>query len=163
MSENSRPITALLQEWRSGNKEAANQIIALVYRELHHIAAREMRREWNAQTLQTTALVHEAYLRLYGSEPIQWTDRAHFFAVAARQLRRILVDHARSARSRKRGGDYAKLPLLESDGHAWKLDERLLDLDVALTELEELDDRAAKVIELRFFAGLTEEDAAQAL
>ena len=163
MSENTRPITALLQEWRSGNKEAANQVMELVYRELHHIAAREMRREWKEQTLQTTALVHEAYMRLHGSEPIQWTDRAHFFAVAARQLRRILVDHARRVRSEKRGGEYAKLPLLESDGHAWRLDDRLLDLDEALTQLQELDERAAKVIELRFFAGLTEEDAAKAL
>jgi RNA polymerase sigma-70 factor (ECF subfamily) len=102
-------------------------------------------------------------MRLCGSEPIQWKDRAHFFALAARQLRRVLVDHARRVRSEKRGGGSVKLPLLESDGQGWQFDERLIDLDEALTLLQQLDERAAKVIELRFFAGLSEEQAAKVL
>ncbi|HJZ72448.1 MAG TPA: sigma-70 family RNA polymerase sigma factor [Vicinamibacterales bacterium] len=163
MSEDSRPITVLLQEWRSGDKAAADRLIDLIYRELHQMAAREMRRERRDHTLQPTALVHEAYLRLCGAQPIQWTDRAHFFAIAARQLRRVLVDHARRVRSQKRGGAFATVPLLESDGGAWQFDDQLFALDEALTQLHALDERAARVIELRFFAGLTEEDAAKAL
>src|SRR5215472_9731881 len=104
MSDDSRVITHLLAEWRSGNQDAAARLIEVVYRELHRMAAREMRRENREHTLQTTALVHEAYIRLCGAEPVQWKDRAHFFAVAAQQLRRVLVDHARRVRSEKRGG-----------------------------------------------------------
>jgi RNA polymerase sigma factor (TIGR02999 family) len=163
MSEDFHSITGLLEEWRSGKKEAANQLMELVYTELHQIASREMRREQREHTLQTTALIHEVYLRLFGSNPISWRDRAHFFAVAARQLRRVLIDHARRIRSQKRGGDYVKLPLLESDGKTWQFDERLLALDGALTQLEALDERSARVIELRFFAGLDEAEAAQTL
>jgi RNA polymerase sigma factor (TIGR02999 family) len=163
MSKDSRPITMLLREWNAGNKEAANQIMDLVYRELHQMAEREMRRERREHTLQATALVHEAYMRLCGSEPIQWKDRAHFFALAARQLRRVLVDHARRVRSEKRGGGFVKLPLLESDGQGWQFDERLIALDEALTQLQQLDERTAKVIELRFFAGLSEEQVAKVL
>jgi len=135
----------------------------LVYRELHQIASREMRRERREHTLQTTALVHEMYLRLCGSNPVNWKDRAHFFAVAARQLRRVLVDHARRSRSGKRGGGRIRLNLLESDGGTWELDERLLAVDESLTRLQTLDARAAKVIELRFFGGLSETEAAEAL
>jgi RNA polymerase sigma factor (TIGR02999 family) len=104
MSDDSHPITQLLVEWRSGNKEAAGRLVELVYGELHRMADREMRRERREHTLQTTALLHEAYMRLCGSEPIQWQDRVHFFAVAAHQLRRVLIDHARRVRSNKRGG-----------------------------------------------------------
>jgi RNA polymerase sigma factor (TIGR02999 family) len=163
MSKDSQPITILLREWCAGNKEAANQIMDLVYLELHRMAEREMRRERREHTLQATALVHEVYMRLCGSEPIQWKDRAHFFALAARQLRRVLVDHARRVRSEKRGGGFVKLPLLESDGQGWQFDERLIALDEALTQLQQLDERTAKVIELRFFAGLSEEQAAKVL
>jgi RNA polymerase sigma factor (TIGR02999 family) len=163
MSRNSRTITALLSEWRSGKKEAANQLMELVYGELHQIAARQMRRELPGHTLQTTALVHEAYLRLCGSGPIDWNDRAHFFAVAAQQLRRVLVDHARNAHSEKRGAGQPNLALLESDGGAVQFDERLLAVDEALSRLEALDERAAKVVELRFFGGLSETEAAKAL
>ena len=134
-----------------------------VYGELHRIADREMRREHAGHTLQTTAVVHEAYLRLSQSEPVDWRDRAHFFAVAARQLRRVLVDHARRRQSEKRGGGTVKLPLWESDGAAFGLDERLLAVNETLTQLESLDPRAAKVVEMRFFAGLSEAEAAEAL
>jgi len=161
--EDSHTITRLLKEWREGNQEAANQLMDLVYRELHRIASREMRRERREHTLQTTALVHEMYLRLCGSDPVELKDRAHFFAVAARQLRRVLVDHARRGRSGKRGGSQIRLELLESDGGTCELDERLLAIDESLTRLQALDARAAKVIELRFFGGLSETDAAEAL
>ena len=95
MAKDSHTITRLLLDWRSGNKDAAARLLELVYRELHAMASRQMRRERGEHTLQTTALIHEAYIRLCGAEPIQWHDRAHFFAVAAQQLRRVLVDHAR--------------------------------------------------------------------
>src|SRR6185295_6285784 len=101
-SPDSHTITALLDQWRSGDKDAADRLMELVYGELHRIAAREMRREHGEHTLQTTAIVHEAYLRICRSEPIDWKDRAHFYAVAARQLRRVLVDHARRQHSEKR-------------------------------------------------------------
>ena len=163
MAEESHTITGLLNEWRGGNQEAADQLMELVYSELHGIASREMRRERGEHTLQTTALVHEMYLRLWGSAPVNWKDRAHFFAVAAQQLRRVLVDHARRIHSEKRGGGQIKLALWEADGGTWELDERLLALDESLTRLQALDERAAKVIELRFFGGLSEIDAAEAL
>lgn len=163
MAEESHTITGLLNESSCGNRDAANQLMELVYSELHAIASREMRRERGEHTLQATALVHELYLRLWGSAPVNWKDRAHFFAVAARQLRRVLVDHARRVRSEKRGGGQVKLSLWEVDGGTWELDERLLALDESLTRLQSLDERAAKVIELRFFGGLSEVDAAEAL
>jgi RNA polymerase sigma factor (TIGR02999 family) len=143
--------------------EAANQLMELVYGELHRMAGRQMRRENRALTLQTTALVHEAYLRLCGSEPIQWQDRVHFFAVAAQQLRRVLVDHARHVRSGKRGGGVVNFSLAEFDGPTLESDEGLLALDEALGRLEKLDSRATSVVELRFFGGLEEQEIADAL
>ncbi len=156
-------ITGLLHRWRLGDVEAADQLVELVYADLHRIAAREMRREHGEHTLQTTAVLHEAYLKIFHSEPAEWNDRAHFYAVAARQLRRVLLDHARRANSEKRGGGIVKLSLLESDAAAVGLDERLLALDEALARLENLDARAAQVVELRFFGGLAEADAAEVL
>ena len=156
-------ITALLEQWRGGSQDAANRLMELVYGELHSMAAREMRREQGEHTLQTTALVHEAYLRICRSETIDWKNRAHFYAVAAQQLRRVLLDHARRAQSDKRGGGIVKLSLWDEDGGGVSPDERLLAVDEALTRLEKLDPRAAKVVELRFFGGLTEADAAEAL
>jgi RNA polymerase sigma factor (TIGR02999 family) len=163
MADDSHVITHLLLEWRSGNKEAAARLMELVYRELHQMASRQMRRERGEHTLQTTALVHEAYIRLCGADHIQWHDRAHFFAVAAQQLRRVLVDHARRFRSEKRGGGKVCSTLFDADNAVWPLDERLLAVDGALQKLETLDRRAAKVIELRFFGGLTEMEAAETL
>jgi RNA polymerase sigma factor (TIGR02999 family) len=163
MPEDSHAITGLLEEWRAGNREAANRLMGLVYAELHRIASREMRREHGEHTLQTTAVVHEVYLRLCGSAPVNWKDRSHFFAVAAQQLRRVLVDHARRVRSEKRGGGLVRLDLLDGDGGVVSFDERLLAVDEALTRLQTLDERAAKAIELRFFGGLSETEAAEAL
>lgn len=156
-------VTVLLDRWRLGDREASNQLMELVYGELHRIAAREMRREHGEHTLQTTAVVHEAYLRICRSEPIDWKDRAHFYAVAAQQLRRVLVDHARRVNSGKRGGGVLKLSLWESDSPGIGIDERVLIVNEALTRLETLDPRAAKVVELRYFGGLTEAEAAEAL
>lgn len=163
MSDDSHAITGLLEEWRSGNKDAASRIMEIVYSELHRIASREMRREHGEHTLQTTAVVHEVYLRLCGASPINWKDRSHFFAVAAQQLRRVLVDHARRVRSEKRGGGLVRVELLEGNGGMVAFDERLLAVDEALSRLQALDERAAKVIELRFFGGLSETEAAEAL
>lgn len=156
-------ITALLSRWRAGEQGAANELVNLVYEELHRIAAREMHREQAGHTLQTTAVVHEAYLRIVQSEPAAWTDRAHFFAIAATQLRRVLLDHARRRQSEKRGGGAIHHSLLESDGGSVVLDERLLAVDEALGRLESLDPRAAQIVELRFFGGLTERETAEAL
>lgn len=164
MEESSHTITSLLHDWRLGSPKAASQLMELVYGELHKIASREMCRERSEHTLQATALVNEAYVRLCaGSSQPNWNDRTHFFAVAAQQMRRILVDHARRVQSDKRGGDQVKLELLEGDGGTVRFDERFLAVDEALTRLYALDERAAKVIELRFFGGLDEAEAAEAL
>ena len=164
MEESAHTITGLLHDWRRGNPQAANQLMELVYGELHKIASREMRRERGEHTLQATALVNEAYVRLCGSsDQPNWSDRAHFFAVAAQQMRRILVDHARRVQAEKRGGGQIKLEFLEGDGGMVGLDERFLAVDEAVTRLHALDERAAKVIELRFFGGLSEAEAAEAL
>src|ERR1700681_3514958 len=163
MAEESHTITGLLNEWSCGNRDAADQLMELVYRELHDIASREMRRERGEHTLQATALVHEMYLRLWGTAPVNWKDRAHFFAVAAQQLRRVLVDHARRRQSEKRGGGQIKFSLDEKDGPVVSLDERLLEIDQALARLEALDQRAAKAVELRYFGGLSEKEAAETL
>ena len=156
-------VTGLLDRWRLGDRDAANQLMELVYADLHRIAARAMRREHGEHTLQTTAVLHEAYLRIFSSRPVNWKDRSHFYAVASQQLRRVLLDHARRVHSEKRGGGIVKLSFLECDDAGIGVDDRLVTLDEALTRLQDLDPRAAKVVELRFFGGLTEGDAAEVL
>lgn len=163
MTEETHKVTRLLLEWRAGTPGAADRLMEAVYGELRGLARRQMRRERGEHTLQATALVHEVYLRLCGSGPIQWEDRAHFFAVAAQQLRRVLVDHARRANSEKRGGGQIKFSLADADSPIVDRDERLLAIDEALERLEGLDPRAAKAVELRFFGGLSEKEAAEAL
>lgn len=163
MAEHPDKITRLLMDWQAGKPEAANELMALVYNELHELAARSMHRERVGHTLQTTALVHEAYLRLCGGKPIQWQNRAHFFAVAAQQVRRVLVDHARAAKAEKRWGGAIKVELADAGLGVVERDAGLLAVDQALHRLEELDARAAKVIELRFFGGLSEQEAAEIL
>ena len=163
MAQDDETITLLLTRWRAGDSVAADRLMELVYGELHRIAGREMRGERGGHTLQTTALVHEAFLRISSGEPVRWVDRAHFYAIAAQQLRRVLVDHARRVRSAKRGGGAVRLSISEADGRTIGLDERLLAVDEALSRLESLDGRAAKVVELRFFGGLSEAEAAEAL
>lgn len=163
MPSDPHTITLLLSQWHEGSQEAAEQLMNLVYGELHRLAGIAMRREQGGHTLQTTALVHEAYLRLSQGAAIDWQNRQHFYAVMAQQLRRVLVDYARRRVSEKRGGPAPKLSLLEGDGGALDLDERVLAVDEALGRLESLDPRAARVVELRYFAGLSEAEAAEVL
>ena len=160
----------MLLDWRSGNKEALGELMPLVYDELRRLAAHYMRRERAQHTLQPTALVNEAYLRLIGMK-ISWQDRAHFFAVAARLMRRLLVDHARANRCDKRGQDEPKVSLDDATAASFdaateacvkpRLD--LLALDEALTRLATFDQRKSEIIELCFFGGLNNDEVAEAL
>lgn len=156
-------ITQLLESWSSGDSEAAEQLLPLVYEELRRIAARQLRQERGAHTLQATAIVHEAYLRLVGQEGLQWPSRAHFFAFAAHLIRRILVDHARTRNRAKRSGQYDRVTLAEVADLALEKSPDLVALDEALSSLEKVDPRKATVVELRFFAGLTLEEIADQL
>lgn len=159
----SSDVTQLLRSWRDGNKQALDELLPLVYSELRGLAERALRHERPGHTLQSTALVHEAYLRLVQQENAEWQNRAHFFAMAARMIRRILVDHARARHAAKRGSGMPKLALDEALGVAEKNDWEVLALDDALNRLAEMDEQQAQVVELRFFAGLTVEETAEAL
>jgi RNA polymerase sigma-70 factor, ECF subfamily len=156
-------ITALLRRFQAGDEDAQSQLIAAVHDELRVIAARYMRREKADHTLQTTALVNEAYLKLVNLKTANWQDRAHFYAVASRVMRRILVDHARKHIAGKRGGGFDLLPLNEAIVFSPGRSGQIVQLDEALTRLAETDERAARVIELRFFGGLSVEESAEAL
>src|SRR5687767_13482694 len=157
-------ITRLLDDWQNGSGDAFQQLVPLVYEELRTIASRHLSREWRHGHLQTTAVVNEAYLRLFGQRQVDWQNRGHFFAVAAELMRRILVDHARRERRQKRGGGVVPVALEDADVVAPGADViDTLDLDRALTTLEQLDPQAAKLVELRFFGGLTIEETAVAL
>ncbi len=152
----------MLGELRRGNPGVESQLVSLLYPELRRLAQHYMVQEHPGHTLQATALVHEVYLQMFGAEPMQWENRAHFFAVAAQQMRRILVDHARARTAEKRGG--GRIQALEAAAAtAAADDEQLVALDEALARLEELDPRAGRVVELRFFGGLTEKEAAEVL
>jgi RNA polymerase sigma factor (TIGR02999 family) len=160
----STSVTALLKEWSAGNLQAAEALLPLVYDELRRLARSYMRRERGEHTLQPTALVHEAYLRLVGADGIPWQSRAQFFGIAARQMRRILVEHARERGAQKRGGGAARLSLDEDlEVAAEEKDEVLLALDEALESLNALDPEQAKVVELRYFGGLTVAEIAEGL
>jgi RNA polymerase sigma factor (TIGR02999 family) len=158
-------ITALLLAWREegGRGAAAERLTELVYDELKRIAHAQLAREASGHTLCTTALVHEVYLRLVDETRVRWTSRAHFFAVAARTARRVLIEHARRFRAAKRGGGH---PILSLDEATMPVEERaelLIALDEALGRLEALDERLGRVVECRFFGGLTEEETAATL
>lgn len=155
-------ITVLLKAWASGNPDALEQLTPLVYDELLRIARRHIRQQ-PPQTLQTTALAHEAYLRLAAAEGLRWQDRAHFFAVAAQMMRRILVDAARTRAAAKRGGDALRVTFSEDLPIPAGQGPNLLAVDDALTALAKLDPRKARVVELRFFAGLTVDETAEVL
>ncbi len=156
-------ITRLLEGWREGDEAASNQVLPLVYADLRRLARRELSRRGRQGTLQPTALVHEAYLRLAGPNERPWKNRGHFFAVAAQAMRQIVVDHARRRLSLKRGGGQHVLTL-ESDQIAVEDQaELLVALDQALQRLSELNERLTRVVECRFFAGLTAEETAEAL
>lgn len=156
-------VTRLLYELKRGNREAEAQLIPLVYRELRRIAATYLRRENPQHTLQPTALVHEAWLRLAKLPEMDWQSRSHFFAVCATVMRRILVDHARASHARKRGDSWNSVTIDEAILPSPERAPEILALDEALDRLSALDARQAKIVELRFFAGMTEEEAGAAL
>lgn len=156
-------LTALLNRICEGDRNAGEQAVSLVYEELHRLAGREMRREQGGHTLQTTALIHEAYLKLTGSGNLHVESRGHFFAIASQQMRRILVDHARASGAQKRGAGAVHLDADSLPGFAAERGAELLALDDALSALERLDPRAARVVELRYFGGYTDPEVAEAL
>jgi len=156
-------VTQLLQAWGRGEGAALDRLVPLVYRDLHLRARRCMAGERVEHSLQTTALIHEAYLRLVGPSPAAWESRGHFFAVAARVMRRILVDHARARRAQKRGGDGRAVTLDEGLVVAGGPDRDLVSLDDALQALATFDERKARVVEMRFFGGLSVEETAEVL
>jgi RNA polymerase sigma-70 factor (ECF subfamily) len=154
-------VTLLLVEWAKGNQNALNELTPLVYRELRQLAAAYLRRERQGHTLQPTAVVHEAYLRLVDQTNPNWQNRSHFYGVAARLMRQILVDHARRKHARKRGG--LKVPLESALSFQNGLKPDLLALDHGLSALEKIDPRKCQAIELRYFGGLSMDEIAQAL
>ena len=156
-------VSHLLRACRQGDESAMDKLMPLVYNELRRLAHRYMIREKAGHTLQTTALVNEAYLRLVDLKRIEWQDRAHFFAMAAKFMRRILVDFARSRGYQKRGGDAQKVSLDESLFVSPEPGADLIRIDEALSSLAEFDARKARVVELRFFGGMTEEETAEVL
>jgi RNA polymerase sigma-70 factor, ECF subfamily len=155
-------ITQLLQS-ASKDRRDLDRLLTAIYDDLHRLAQRHMRDERTDHTLQPTALVNEAYLRLIDQRSATWNDRAHFFAVASRVIRRILVDHARADRAAKRGGDRTRIPLVDIDPATEAPDTDVLALDEALEELAQIDPQQAQVVEMRFFGGLTVEEAAAVL
>jgi RNA polymerase sigma factor (TIGR02999 family) len=155
-------VTRLLLAWRRGDRDALDRLIPLVYDELHRMAERYLRGERPDHTLQPSAIVNEAYLRLLGRQGANWKDRAHFFAVAAQSMRRILVEHARQRNAKKRGGQGTRY-LLETVVITEPRAVDLIAVDDALVKLTELDAEQGRVVELRFFGGLTEEETAEAL
>jgi RNA polymerase sigma-70 factor (ECF subfamily) len=159
----SSEVTRLLQAWSSGDQEALQQLMPFVYNELHRLAHHYMAAEKSAQTLQTTALVHEVYLRLVGVRKVDWQNRAHFYGICARLMRRILVDFARSRNYQKRGGHFPHIELAEAATVSLAVGSELLAVDEALKELAALDARKSAVVELRFFGGLQVEETAAAL
>lgn len=163
--EQSHYITKLLREWSDGNREALDELMPLVYHELHKQAARYLRNERKNNTIQTTALIHEAYIRLIDQPGIQWQSRTQFFAFAAKVMRHILVDRARAKHRGKRGGGEAvKVALDEATlvlGAEQKID--LMALDEALNRLAKIDEQQVRIVELRYFSGLSLEETAEAL
>ncbi|PYV64518.1 MAG: RNA polymerase subunit sigma-70 [Acidobacteria bacterium] len=156
-------VTELLVAWSEGDRAALDQLTPLVYEELHRLARNHMSRERQGHTLQTSALVNEAYLRLIDQKNVRWQNRAQFFSIASRLMRRILVDHARSHRYAKRGGDIRRVSLDEAAVLAQESAAELVALDDALKSLAALDPRKCQVVELRFFGGMSVEESAEVL
>ena len=163
MGDPTSNITTLLQRWAEGDPGAGDLAIERVYAELRRLAGHYLKQESTGQTLQPTALVHEVYMRLHEGEPVAWNDRKHFFVVAAQQMRRILVDHARARHADKRGGDGLRVELRDFHAASLPRDADLLALDEALAQLASLDARAASIVELRYFGGFTEPETAELL
>jgi RNA polymerase sigma factor (TIGR02999 family) len=156
-------VTRLLEEWAHGDPEALAALVPAVYEELHRRAESHLRRERRDHTLQATALIHEAFLRLVDQRQVRWQSRVHFYAIAAELMRRILIDHARARQAAKRGRGLRKVSLDQAAGLPEQTDSDLVALDEALQRLAALDPRAARVVELRFFGGLSVEETAEVL
>lgn len=156
-------VTQLLVDWRNGDASALNQLLPLVYDELHRLAKRYMAHERQNHTLQATALVNEAYLRLAGQAPNEWQNRAHFFGVAAQVMRHLLVDHARARQYAKRGGGAQQITLDEAVAVMPEASVEVIALNDALDRLAHLDERKARIVELRYFGGLSADETAEVL
>ncbi len=163
MSETHTNVTTLLRNAASGDRNDLDLLMHAIYEDMRRIAENHLRAERNDHTLQPTALVHEAYLKLINQHTTDWKDRAHFFAVASRIIRRILVDHARQKKAIKRGADRERVAFEYAEPSTQKSDVDLVELDDALTELAELDERQAQIVEMRFFGGLTIAEIAETL
>jgi RNA polymerase sigma factor (TIGR02999 family) len=163
MSERSDQITQLLVAWRNGEEKALEDLIPLVHRELKRIARNFMRRQRVGHTLQTTALVNEAFVRLVDSDKVNWTDRSHFFAISAQLMRRVLVDAARRKNSAKRGGERLQVTLADDIAASESDQVDVVAVDEALDRLAKLNQRHCQIVELRYFGGLTEDEIAEAL
>lgn len=163
METSSEEVNRLLRDWGGGDSQALERLMPLIYNELRQLAHRCLYRERPGHTLQTTALVHEAYLKLIDQRDARWQNRAHFFAIAAQAMRRILVDSARRHTAVKRGGPAENLPLDEAAHVSVEPDPILLPLDEALSKLAEMDEQQGRIVELRYFGGLTIEETAEVL
>lgn len=163
LQQRSSQVTELLGRWRGGDREALDSLIPLVYNELRQIARHYLRNERPGHTLQSTALVHEAYVRMISQDLPQWQNRAHFFAVAAQLMRQILVDHARANRASKRGGGACTIALEDAGERFPQVDVDVIALDDALKSLSAMDSQQGKIVELKFFGGLSIEDTAEVL
>jgi RNA polymerase sigma factor (TIGR02999 family) len=163
MTPSPHEVTKLLKEWSDGNQTALEELMPLVYDELHRLAHRHMRHEKPGHLLQTSALINEAYLRLVDQPQIHWENRSHFFGIAARLMRRILVDEARKRKSDKRGGEVIHVTLNEATSLAHEQAANVVALDDALKSLEAIDSRQSKIVELRFFGGLSVDETAVVL
>ena len=166
MNMSSKPqqnITLLLNEINDGNNLAIEKILTLVYDELRKISSKYLSDEYRKNTFQTTELVHEAYIKLIGNQQINWQSRSHFYGIAARTMRQILVDSARKRKSHKRGGGKTNLSLEDAQLVASESDDQILALDEALKKLEEIEERSSKIVELRYFSGLSIEETAEML
>ena len=162
MSDSDHDVTVLLREWSDGNQQALTELLPIIYDELRRVAHQYLHREHADQTLQTTALVHEAYLKLIDQRSVNWQNRAHFFAIAAQAMRRILIDNARRRTAGKRGKG-EKISLEDVATVSTQKHQSLLALDEALHELEKIDPQQSRIIELRYFGGLTIEETATAM
>jgi len=158
-----KDLTLLLSELSKGNKNVINEIFPIVYNELRKLASRYLYQEYGERTIQTTELVHEAYLKIIGSENIALENKSHFFGIAANAMRQLLVDFARKRNTEKRGGNQTKISLSEGAVIFGEYDEKILELDDAMKKLTGFDERLSKVVELRFFAGLNVDETANVL
>lgn len=163
MRESAQDITQLLLDWGSGDKQALDKLMPFVYEELRRLAGHYMRNQPKNHTLQTTALVNEAYLRLIDSSQVRWQNRTHFFAISAQLMRRVLVDFARTKNAKKRGGDEQKITFDEALPVATGKESELIALDEALDELSKMDERQSQIVEMRYFGGMTEKEIGEAL